>query len=97
MSVTVNGYAQHMISYYTVEDVLAGKLRQPSTIPELASLDISPDYRLKRNFRFPAMIEDGQDIVPRYRWDESDPKTFFSAPPPPSGANQTLAVSSSFP
>jgi hypothetical protein len=73
MSVTVNGYAQHMISYYTVEDVLAGKLRQPSTIPELASLEISPDYLHKQNFRFPPMIEVGQDGVPRYRWDESDP------------------------
>jgi hypothetical protein len=90
MSVTVNGYAQHMISYYTVEDVLAGKLRQPSTIPELASLDISPDYRLKRNFRFPAMIEDGQDIVPRYRWDESNPETcFFYAPSPIRGPQTT--------
>ena len=67
MSVTVNGFAQHMISYYSVDDVLAGKLRSPSTIPELAALEISPEYLHKQNFRFPPMIEVGPDGVPRYR------------------------------
>ncbi|ORY31979.1 Gti1/Pac2 family-domain-containing protein [Naematelia encephala] len=67
MSVTVNGFAQHMISYYTVEDVLAGKLRSPSTIPELAALEISPEYLHKANFRFPPMVEIGPDGIPRYR------------------------------
>jgi len=56
-----------MVSYYSVEDVLAGKLRSPSTIPELASVEISPEYLHKQNFRFPPMIEVGQDGVPRYR------------------------------
>jgi hypothetical protein len=68
MSVTVNGFSQHMISYYSVEDVMSGKLRTPSTIPELSALEISPEYLHKQNFRFPPMIEVGQDGVPRYRW-----------------------------
>ena len=51
MSVTINGFAQHMISYYSVEDVLRGRLRCPSTIPELASLEISAQYLHKQNFR----------------------------------------------
>ena len=67
MSVSVNGFSQHMVSYYTVEDVLAGKLRSPSSIPELASLEISAEYLHKQNFRFPPMIEVGVDGVPRYR------------------------------
>lgn len=67
MSVTVNGFAQHMISYYSVEDVLHGRLRAPSTIPELAGLEISAEYLHKQNFRFPPMIEVGPDGVPRYR------------------------------
>jgi hypothetical protein len=75
MSVTVNGYSQHMISYYTMEDVIAGKLRTPSTIPELASLEISPDYLHKQNFRFPPMVEVGPDGVPRYRWEDSQSLT----------------------
>ena len=73
MSVTVNGFAQHMISYYSIEDVLAGKLRCPSTIPELASLEISPEYLHKQNFRFPPMIEVGADGIPRYRGEPEEP------------------------
>src|SRR5215469_10208557 len=34
MSIVVHGVSQHLISYYTKEDVLAGKLRTPSTVPE---------------------------------------------------------------
>lgn len=67
MSVQMQGYSQHMISYYTVEDVMSGKLRAPSTIPELAALEISPEYLQKQNFRFPPMIEVGHDGIPRYR------------------------------
>ncbi|WWD22260.1 hypothetical protein CI109_106751 [Kwoniella shandongensis] len=73
MSVSVNGFAQHMVSYYSVEDVLAGKLRTPSTIPELASLDISAEYLHKQNFRFPPMIEIGPDGIPRYRGEPEEP------------------------
>ncbi|KAK8845312.1 hypothetical protein IAR55_006025 [Kwoniella newhampshirensis] len=73
MSVSVNGFAQHMVSYYSVEDVLAGKLRSPSTIPELASLEISAEYLHKQNFRFPPMIEVGQDGIPRYRGEPEEP------------------------
>jgi hypothetical protein len=67
MSVNVNGFAQHMVSYYSVQDVLAGRLRTPSTIPELMALEISPEYLHKQNFRFPPIVEIGPDGVPRYR------------------------------
>ncbi|WWC67015.1 uncharacterized protein I206_100922 [Kwoniella pini CBS 10737] len=67
MSVSVNGFNQHMVSYYTIQDVIAGKLRAPSTIPELASLEISAEYLNKQNFRFPPLIERGPDGVNRYR------------------------------
>ena len=67
MSVNVNGFAQHMVSYYSVQDVLAGRLRTPSTIPELMALEISPEDLHKQNFRFPPIVEVGPDGVPRYR------------------------------
>lgn len=67
MSVNIGGYSQHMISYYTVADVMSGKLRAPSSIPELASLEISSDYLEKQNFRFPPVVEVGLDGVSRYR------------------------------
>lgn len=44
ISVTIHGVAQHLISYYSVEDAKSGRLRSPSTLPELSALEISPDY-----------------------------------------------------
>ncbi|KAH8113172.1 Gti1/Pac2 family-domain-containing protein, partial [Phellopilus nigrolimitatus] len=39
-SLTIGGVSQHLISYYKIEDVEQGRLRTPSSLPELASLDI---------------------------------------------------------
>ncbi|KAF9941034.1 hypothetical protein BGZ67_006090 [Mortierella alpina] len=61
MSIVVNGVSQHMISYYSKEDVLAGKLRTPSSVPELASLEISPEFLMKQNFRIPPTVEQSYD------------------------------------
>ncbi|KAI9495078.1 Gti1/Pac2 family-domain-containing protein [Zychaea mexicana] len=57
MSIVVNGSPQHLISYYTKEDVLNNRLQTPSSIPELASLEISPDLLLRQSFRIPPMAE----------------------------------------
>ncbi|OZJ05628.1 hypothetical protein BZG36_01527 [Bifiguratus adelaidae] len=56
MSVVVAGVAQHLISYYAKEDVLSGVLWTPGSVPELASLEISPVY-LSQNFRIPPQME----------------------------------------
>ncbi|KAF8127314.1 Gti1/Pac2 family-domain-containing protein, partial [Mycena galopus ATCC 62051] len=66
-SLTIGGVPQHLISYYKVSDVEAGRLRAPSTLPELASLDISPTLLDHGNFRCPPKLEVGPDGVPRYR------------------------------
>lgn len=79
MSVHVNGFAQHMISYYTLDDVLKGKLRTPSSLPELASLEISPDYLSKTNFRFPPQVEVGMDGIPRYRGEPEETTSHTAA------------------
>jgi len=50
-SLSINGTSQHLISYYKVADVEQGRLRTPSSLPELASLDISPEYLDKTHFR----------------------------------------------
>ncbi|WVQ76475.1 hypothetical protein IAR50_006143 [Cryptococcus sp. DSM 104548] len=73
MSVSVNGFAQHVVSYYAIDDVINGKLRSPSSIPELASLEISAEYLQKQNFRFPPQVEVGQDGIPRYRGEPEEP------------------------
>ncbi|KAL9558534.1 hypothetical protein MBANPS3_000870 [Mucor bainieri] len=61
MSIIVHGVAQHMISYYLPNDIIANKLRTPSSVPELASLEISPDLLVKQNFRIPPMVEPAFD------------------------------------
>ena len=58
---------QHLISYYKTEDVISGKLRCPTNVPEMASVEISPDYLTKQNFRFPLQTETGIDGIVRYR------------------------------
>ncbi|ORZ10946.1 Gti1/Pac2 family-domain-containing protein [Lobosporangium transversale] len=40
MSIVVNGVPQHMISYYSREDVLGGRLRTPSSVPELQPYEL---------------------------------------------------------
>lgn len=60
-------FTQHLISYYLLEDVVNGKLRTPSTVPEFTAFEIGPDYLDKRHFRFPPQTETGPDGIPRYK------------------------------
>lgn len=71
-SLSIGGVTQHLISYYKIEDVQNGRLRPPSSLPELASLDISPEYLDKTQFRHPPKVEVGADGVPRYRGEADD-------------------------
>ncbi|KAI8875064.1 hypothetical protein K501DRAFT_203395 [Backusella circina FSU 941] len=57
MSIVVNGVAQHLISYYDPQEVMDAKLRTPSLMPELASLEISPELLARHHFRVPPMVE----------------------------------------
>ena len=83
-SLTIGGVSQHLISYYKIEDVEQGRLRTPSSLPELASLDISPEYLDKTHFRNPPKVEIDRDGIPRYRGEadepEPSPRATISAP-----------------
>ncbi|KAJ7719429.1 Gti1/Pac2 family-domain-containing protein [Mycena maculata] len=57
---------QHLISYYSPADVAAGRLRPPSSLPELASLAIAESLLERANFRVPPRVEIGADGVRRY-------------------------------
>ncbi|KAF9903592.1 hypothetical protein BX616_001588 [Lobosporangium transversale] len=63
MSIVVNGVPQHMISYYSREDVLGGRLRTPSSVPELVGLEISPEFLIKQNFRIPPTVEQPYELL----------------------------------
>ncbi|KAG9312682.1 Gti1/Pac2 family-domain-containing protein [Chiua virens] len=86
-SLTISGVSQHLISYYKIEDVEQGRLRSPSSLPELASLDISPEYLDKTHFRNPPKVEIGVDGIPRYRGeaDDIDPSSALMPGPLSSG------------
>ena len=83
---TIGGVSQHLISYYKIEDVEQGRLRTASSYPELASLDISPEFLEKTHFRNPPKVEIGVDGVPRYRGEADDVE------PSPHVLNSALAV-----
>jgi hypothetical protein len=80
---TISGVSQHLISYYKIEDVEGGRLRSPSSLPELASLDISPEYLDKTHFRNPPKVEIGVDGLPRYRGEADDVESSPSLLPAP--------------
>ncbi|CAE6497372.1 unnamed protein product [Rhizoctonia solani] len=95
-SLTVNGSTQHLISYYKVADVEEGRLRTPSSLPELSVLDISPEYLDKTHFRCPPKVEVDADGIPRYRGEADDPdspvRTAVHQPPQPTHIQATSQV-----
>ena len=76
---TNGNVSQHVISYYRIEDIENGRLRSPSSLPELASLDISPEYLDKTHFRNPPKVEIGTDGILRYRAEADDMESSSSA------------------
>ena len=82
-SVTIGGVAQHLISYYKVEDITNGRLCSPSSFSELCSLDISPEYLDKTHFRNPPKVEIGVDGIPRYCGEGDDIENSPSIPTAP--------------
>lgn len=67
MSLIVDGTPLHLISYYHPDDVVARKLRTPSTVPELVNLEISPELLVRQNFRIPPVVEPDQYAQPIYQ------------------------------
>lgn len=65
LSIQINGGTQHMISYYTKEDVLRNRLATPSSISEISSLTISSELLLKQSFRVPPSVEFAEMTVKR--------------------------------
>jgi Gti1/Pac2 family transcription factor len=60
MSVTVQGVTHHLVSYYSVGDVVNGQLRTPSQTESLNYVRPRPELTSKQSFRSP--LEDSEDI-----------------------------------
>ena len=62
VSVTVGGVSHHLVSYYTVADVMNNKFSPPSKDPRFQHITPRPDLITKQNFRTPI---DEKDILDR--------------------------------
>ncbi|KAI0121810.1 Gti1/Pac2 family-domain-containing protein [Daldinia grandis] len=67
ISVTYNGIQHHLVSYYSIEDVIQNKLRTPSQDPALR--DISPRAPLISSSSFRAPVDDNEVMLaePHFR------------------------------
>lgn len=59
MSVMVSGVTHHLVSYYSVEDVLRGALSPPSMVESLRYIRPRPELTSKQSFRAPIDDLDG--------------------------------------
>lgn len=60
MSVTVQGVTHHLVSYYSVRDVVNGRLRAPSRTESLSYVRPRLELTSKQSFRSP--LEESEDI-----------------------------------
>ncbi|MCJ1406530.1 hypothetical protein MMC19_000596 [Ptychographa xylographoides] len=69
MSVNVQGVHHHLVSYYTIDDVLNGELKTPSQDQRLANIEPRHELIARQNFRAP--LDDHDPDAPD---DLSDPQ-----------------------
>ncbi|KAJ4480236.1 Gti1/Pac2 family-domain-containing protein [Lentinula aciculospora] len=61
ITVTIEGSDLHLISYYTSEDIRNGRLKRPSSRPDIMGLYMPPHIFRLTNFRVPPKVEIGPD------------------------------------
>ncbi|KAF5378982.1 hypothetical protein D9757_009117 [Collybiopsis confluens] len=61
ITVTIDGSDLHLISYYTSEDTRNGRLKRPSSRPDIMGLYMPPHIFRLTNFRVPPKFETGPD------------------------------------
>ncbi|GAA6064634.1 hypothetical protein JCM10212_003359 [Sporobolomyces blumeae] len=70
---TISLSGLHLIGYYRIDDVTSGRLRTPSSHPELMSLEVSSDFLTPSLFRMPPVVEVGPDGQLRYKGESDAP------------------------
>ncbi|KAF7327324.1 hypothetical protein MKEN_00309900 [Mycena kentingensis (nom. inval.)] len=61
ITVTIEGSDLHLISYYNVADQHSGKLKRPTSRPDIMALPMDPRLFRATNFRVPPKVEKGPD------------------------------------
>lgn len=77
---TISLGRQHMISYYKIDDVTSGRLRAPSSQPELALLHISADFLSPSLFRNPPLVGFDPKGHPYYISEAQTPQSPLATP-----------------
>ncbi|BGP21239.1 cAMP-independent regulatory protein [Rhodotorula toruloides] len=70
-TISLNGL--HLIGYYRIEDVTSGRLRTPSSHPELVSIEVSSAFLAPALFRIPPIVEVNPDGSLRYKGEADAP------------------------
>ncbi|KAJ7760627.1 Gti1/Pac2 family-domain-containing protein [Mycena maculata] len=65
ITVTIEGSDLHLISYYTSSDQHSGKLKRPTTRPDIMNLPMDPRLFRATNFRVPPKVEKAPDGTSR--------------------------------
>ncbi|KAF7375292.1 hypothetical protein MSAN_00416000 [Mycena sanguinolenta] len=65
ITVTIEGSDLHLISYYTSADQHSGKLKRPTSRPDIMGLTMDPRLFRATNFRVPPKVERGDDGTSR--------------------------------
>ncbi|KAF8207002.1 Gti1/Pac2 family-domain-containing protein [Mycena galopus ATCC 62051] len=65
ITVTIEGSDLHLISYYTSADQHSGKLKRPTSRPDIMGLPMDPRLFRTTNFRVPPKVEKGPDGTSR--------------------------------
>ncbi|KAJ7470805.1 Gti1/Pac2 family-domain-containing protein [Mycena latifolia] len=65
ITVTIEGSDLHLISYYTSADQHSGKLKRPTSRPDIMSLPMDPRLFRSTNFRVPPKVEKAPDGTSR--------------------------------
>ncbi|ESK95945.1 hypothetical protein Moror_974 [Moniliophthora roreri MCA 2997] len=102
ITVTIEGSDLHLISYYTSEDIRSGRLKRPSSRPDIMGLYMPPHIFRLTNFRVPPKVEIGPDGKPRLVSEPEDdtPECKIEEqtyPSPTHSHSSTSSVDNSFP
>ncbi|KAJ6468298.1 Gti1/Pac2 family-domain-containing protein [Mycena sanguinolenta] len=73
ITVTIEGSDLHLISYYTSADQHSGKLKRPTSRPDIMGLTLDPRLFRATNFRVPPKVERGDDGTSRLIENEEVP------------------------
>ncbi|KAJ6577565.1 Gti1/Pac2 family-domain-containing protein [Mycena capillaripes] len=65
ITVTIEGSDLHLISYYTSADQHSGKLKRPTSRPDIMNLPMDPRLFRSTNFRVPPKVEKAPDGTSR--------------------------------